>query len=78
MEVSRRTRISKTKIFRTISKLKAEVSVEKKRGHAKNRVINKKDTISLAKLAQNNRHMSIRKLTCNFNTTRSKFTPVRL
>ena len=71
MEVSRRTGIAKSTVYRTISNLKAEISVKRKRGSGKRRVINKKDTISLVKLARNNRHMSIRELTSKFNITRS-------
>ena len=43
----------------------------RERGSGKGRVINKNDTISLVKLARDNRHMSIRKLTSKFYTTRS-------
>ena len=71
MEVSRRTGIPKSTVYRTISKLKTEVSIKRKRGSGKGRVFNKNETISLVKLALNNRQMSIRKLTSKFNTTRS-------
>ena len=66
-----RTGIAKSTVYRTISKLKAKISVKRKRGSGKSRVINKKDTISLVKLARNNRHVSIRKLMSKFNITRS-------
>ena len=58
MEISRRIGIPKTTVYRTISKVKAEVSVREKRGSEKSRVINKKDTIPLVKLARNNIHVS--------------------
>ena len=57
MEVSRRTGIPKSTVYRTISKLKNEVSIKRKRGSGKGRVINKNDTISPVKLARNNRQM---------------------
>ena len=71
MEVSRRTGIPKSTVYRTISKLNTKISIMRERGSGKGRVINKNDTISLVKLARNNRRMSIRKLTSKFNTTRS-------
>ena len=71
MEVTRRTGIPKSMVYRTISKLNAKISIMRERRSRKGRVIVKNDTISLVKLARNNRHMSIRKLTSKFNTTRS-------
>ena len=77
MEVSCRTGIPKSTVYRTISKLNTKMSIMRERGSGKGRVINKNDTISLVKLVRNNRHMSIRKLTSKFNTTRSIHTPGR-
>ena len=71
MDEFRRTRIPKNTVYRPISNLKAEVSIKRKEGSGKGRVINKNDNISLDKLARNHRQMSIRKLTSKFNTTQS-------
>ena len=71
MEISRRTGKAKSTVYRTISKINTKISIKRKGSSGKGRVINKNDTISLVKLARNNRHMSIRKLTSKFNITRS-------
>ena len=71
MEVSHRTGIPKITVYQTISKLNTKISIMRERGSGKGRVINKNDTISLVKLARDNRHMYIKKLTSKFNTTRS-------
>ena len=51
MEVSR-TGMPKSTVYRTISKLKAEVSIKRKRGSGKGRVINKNNTIHLSNLLE--------------------------
>ena len=62
MEVSRRTGIPKSTDYRTISKLKAEISIKRKRGSGKGESYQQE---------RYNRQMSIMKLTSKFNTTRS-------
>ena len=62
MELTRRTGIPKSMVYRTISKLNAKISIMRERRSRKGRVIVKNDTISLVKLARNNRHMSIQEV----------------
>ncbi|KAI6657090.1 hypothetical protein LOD99_15876 [Oopsacas minuta] len=66
MELSRRTGVSKSTVYRTVYKLRNAESVDRKIGSGKQRQIKANNARSLVNLAINNPRLSVRKLTSKF------------
>ena len=67
MEISRRTGIAKSIVYRTVDKILKNESVTRKVGSGKQCQILANNARSHVGLVNNNPNISIRKLTCRFN-----------
>ena len=71
-EIHRRTAIPRSTVFRILGKLRRNENIQRKTGTGKQRILQVDDGRSLVSLANQNRNMSIRKITRRFNQIREK------
>ena len=66
-EIHRRTAIPRSTVFRILGKLRQNDNIQRKSGSGKQRIMQVNDGRCLVSLANQNRKLSIRKLTGRFN-----------